>query len=212
MKPYIAVTARDVLMKPETKIILATRNRHKIREITAILSNLPLGIGSLLDYPGISEIPESGQTFAENALLKAEAAYQHAGILAIADDSGLEVDALKGEPGVYSARFAGNSHNHAKNNRKLLELLKDVPEPHRGAQFRCVAAVVGPQYERIVEGVVRGKIITELRGDKGFGYDPLFVPEGFDKTFAELGEEVKNRISHRALAFSQVREVLKELI
>jgi len=195
-----------------TKIILATRNVNKLLEVREILSGLPLEIEALIDYPDIPEIEEMGATFVENAILKANAVFESTHILSIADDSGLEVDALNGAPGVRSARFAGDHHDYSENNRKLLEFLENTPEEERGAQFRCVAAIIGPGLKEIMEGIVRGRIIEEARGDKGFGYDPLFVPEGFDKTFAELGEEIKNQISHRALAFDKMKEVLKKMI
>jgi XTP/dITP diphosphohydrolase len=195
-----------------TKIILATRNVNKLLELREILNGLPLEIEALIDYPDIPEIEETGATFVENAVMKANAVFESTRILSIADDSGLEVDALNGAPGVRSARFAGNHHDYSANNRKLLESLENTPEEERGAQFRCVAAIIGPAFKEIMEGIVRGRIIEEAKGDKGFGYDPLFVPEGFDKTFAELGEEIKNRISHRALAFEKVKEVLRKMI
>lgn len=195
-----------------TKIILASRNLNKLLEVREILSELPLEIEALIDYPDIPGIEETGATFAENAVIKAKEVFESTHILSIADDSGLEVDALNGAPGVLSARFAGDHHDYSENNRKLLAFLENTPKEERGAQFRCVAAIVGPGLKEIMEGIVRGRIIDEARGDKGFGYDPLFVPEGFDQTFAELGEGVKNRISHRALAFEKVKEVLKKMI
>lgn len=195
-----------------TEIVIATRNVNKLLEVRAILNELPLEIKALIDYPDIPEIEETGATFVENAVLKAGASFESTQILSIADDSGLEVDALEGAPGVRSARFAGDNHDYSQNNRKLLATLENVPESERGAQFRCVAAIIGPGLKEITEGIVRGRIITEPRGDGGFGYDPLFVPDGFDRTFAELGEEIKNKISHRALAFEKVKEVLKKMI
>lgn len=195
-----------------TRIILATRNENKLLEVQEILNGLPLEIEALIDYPDISEIEETGATFVENAVIKANEVFESTHILTIADDSGLEVDALNGAPGVRSARFAGNHHDYSANNSKLLEFLENTPHEERGAQFRCVAAVIGPGIKEIMEGIVRGRIIEEVRGNRGFGYDPLFVPEGFDKTFAELGEEIKNQISHRALAFEKVKEVLRKMI
>jgi XTP/dITP diphosphohydrolase len=195
-----------------SRILLATRNVHKFDEVKEILRELPIELTSLLDFPEIPEIDEVGKTFAENATLKARTAFHKTGILSIADDSGLEVDFLAGAPGVYSARFASDSHDYSANNSKLLDMLKDVPSARRGAQFRCVGAIIDRDFEETVQGIVRGQIITELRGDRGFGYDPLFIPEGYDQTFAELGEEVKNKISHRALAFQQVKEVLRRLL
>ena len=199
-------------MGNRTKIILATHNANKLVEVRKILSGLPLEIEALASYPDIPIIEENGETFAENALLKANTVFEATEILTIADDSGLEVDALDGAPGIRSARFSENHHDYSANNRKLLESLKTVPKGERGAQFRCVAAIVTTGCKEIMEGIVRGRIIEEARGEKGFGYDPLFVPEGFDQTFAELGEDIKNRISHRALAFEKVGEVLKKMI
>ncbi|GAB4336593.1 MAG: XTP/dITP diphosphatase [Calditrichia bacterium] len=192
------------------EIVIATANQHKLEEIREILKGLPRNILSIADFPEIGEIEETGTTFEENALIKAREVFRHTGLLTLADDSGLEVDALNGEPGVYSARYSGKGHDYAANNQKLLQELAGVPPAHRGAQFRCVVAIVGPKIEKTVSGVVRGTIIEELRGKKGFGYDPLFVPEGFHQTFAELGETVKNRISHRARAFTKARQVLEE--
>lgn len=194
------------------KIILATRNSHKLDEIKEILRELPVELSDLSAYPHIPEIKETGSTFVENALLKAKTVFEFTQTWSIADDSGLEVFALNGSPGIFSARFAGEEHNYRENNCKLLELLRNIPPQKRKAQFRCVAAIIGPDFREIMEGIVQGKIITEMRGNKGFGYDPLFIPEGYDKTFAELGEKVKNQISHRALAFEKVKEVLKNII
>lgn len=198
-------------MNKKTQIAIATANDHKFQEIKQILEGIPVSLRCLKDFPGIPPIAEDGSSFQENALIKARAVYRHTGLLTLADDSGLEVDALGLEPGILSARYAGKGHDYAANNRKLLRALKDVPEKRRGAQFRCMVAIVGKEIERVVEGVVRGRIIDRQRGQKGFGYDPLFVPEGFDKTFAELGEGVKNRISHRAKGFGRAREILQEL-
>ena len=190
------------------KIVVATANAHKLKEIREILRDLPVEILSLADFPEIPPIEETGSTFHENALIKARTVYQMTGLLTLADDSGLEVDALNGAPGVYSARYSGREHDYAANNRKLMEEIRRIPPEERGAQFRCVVAIVGTKGEHIVEGVVRGHIIPELRGSGGFGYDPLFVPEGYQQTYAELGETVKNQISHRARAFRKAREFL----
>lgn len=195
-----------------TKIIFATGNSHKLREVKEILWRIPVEIEGLVSYPNIPAIRETGDTFEENALLKAEIVYHHTKLWTIADDSGLEVDALNGAPGVFSARFAGESHNYAANNQKLLRLMKDVPDAKRTARFRCTAAIVGPNFKKTLDGIVRGKIIKELKGDKGFGYDPLFIPEGYDITYAEMEEEAKNRISHRAVAFKKVKSELEKLL
>ena len=133
-------------------------------------------------------------------------------MLSLADDSGLEVDELNGAPGIYSARFAGPEKNYSENNIKLLTVLKNTQIERRGAQFRCVVSIVGPDIEDFAEGIVRGKIIGSMRGSAGFGYDPLFVPDGYNQTFAEQGEELKNRISHRAKAFGAAREILEKYL
>lgn len=192
-------------------MVIATSNLHKLAEIKYILDGVQKDIFSLKDFPEIGSIRETGTSFEENALLKARAVYQHTALLTLADDSGLEVDALNGAPGIYSARFAGKERDYPANNRKLLEDLKNIPDRERGAQFRCVVAILGNRIEKVVEGIVRGRIIHQLRGSGGFGYDPLFIPEGFDQTYAELGEAVKNRISHRAIAFGKAKEFLKTL-
>lgn len=195
-----------------SKIILATRNQHKFAEIKEILKELPIEVVSLEDYPQIPDIEETGSTFVENAVLKAQTIFELTQEWSIADDSGLEVFALNGSPGIFSARFAGDQHDYHENNQKLLKVLHKVPAQQRNAQFRCVAAIIGPGFKEIMEGIVHGKIINELRGNNGFGYDPLFIPEGYDKTFGELNEETKNQISHRALAFEKVKKVLTNII
>ena len=194
------------------KIVIATTNNHKLTEIAEILNDIPAELLSLQDFPEIPPIEETGSSFRENALIKAQTVFRHTGLITLADDSGLEVDALDGAPGIYSARYSGKEHDYAANNQKLLEKLQNIPRKDRGARFRCVTAIVGPESEQVVQGIVQGSIINELRGSKGFGYDPLFVPQGFNRTFAELGEEVKNRISHRARAFRKAKDVLKSLL
>lgn len=193
-------------------IVIATSNQHKLSEVSEILKGLSARMLSLVDFPDIGVIEETGSSFQENALIKARIVYGKTGLLTLADDSGLEVDALDGAPGVHSARYAGKSQDYQANNQKLLQELHEVPDNHRNAQFRCIVAIVGPKIEQVVEGAVRGFIIRELRGNKGFGYDPLFIPEGFNNTFAELGEEIKNQMSHRARAFLKARKVLEDLI
>ena len=182
------------------KIVVATRNRHKLDEIRAIL-----GVPDLLsafDFPNVPDVVEDGATFEANAIKKAVALARATGLRALADDSGLEVDALGGAPGVYSARYAGEPANHARNNEKLLHAMAGRTD--RTARFRCVLALAGPDGSvHVVDGRCEGRIIDELRGTEGFGYDPLFVPDGFDKTFAELSSEEKNRISHRGRALAK---------
>jgi XTP/dITP diphosphohydrolase len=196
---------------PVQSIVIATSNTHKLDEIKSILGNQSWQILSLQDFPEIDSIAETGSTFQDNALLKARTVFQHTSLITLADDSGLEVDALAGAPGIISARYAGLQHDYPANNQKLLKELQQVPAGQRGAQFCCVVAIVGNDIEKIVEGIVRGHIIQEPRGTGGFGYDPLFVPDGYEKTYAELGEEIKNRISHRAIAFQKARTFIERL-
>lgn len=205
------------------RIVIASNNRHKINEIKTYLHDLPIEFLSLLDFPHIPPPREDGITFEENAIKKARYVFKQTGIAALGDDSGLEVDALNSEPGVFSARYAGEPTDDEANNRKLIEKLKAVPLEKRTARFQCVLAICESRRSRDVAipkikarnanirtfpGTCPGKIIFEPRGAKGFGYDPLFVPNGFDKTFAELDMEEKLKISHRARALNQLREYL----
>ncbi len=192
------------------KLFLATRNQGKVKEIRHILSGIPYEILSMDNFPDIPEIEETGDTFQENALIKAREVFSHTGLLTLADDSGLEVDALGMRPGVFSARYAGEPTNYAENNKKLLSELKNITDEKRGARFRCVVALVTDGEEHIFEGTCEGTIIHELRGTNGFGYDPLFQPDGYDRTFAELPAEVKNTISHRGKALQKVYQYLKD--
>lgn len=193
------------------KIVLATRNQNKIREIKAILGNREFEIFSLMDFPYIGKINEDGQSLEENAVLKAREVANKTGYISVADDSGLEVDALGGRPGVYSARFAGEKVDYASNNKKLLELMKDIPEGKRGACFRCVIAIVYPDGDvDIVEEKIRGEITLTPRGTNGFGYDPIFLDPASGKTFAEMTFDEKNKISHRSRAIFKAKNILKE--
>lgn len=195
------------------KLVIASRNRGKIAEYGEMLRDLPVEILSLADFPDLPEVRETGRTFRENALIKARAAAAATGLIALADDSGLEVDYLNGAPGVYSSRYAGPEQDDEANNRKLLAALEGVPMALRGARFRCVIAIVTPEgREFLSEGVCEGRISLALRGRAGFGYDPLFLVPSLGKTFAELGPEVKNRISHRAQALRAARDMLRRLI
>lgn len=190
------------------KLVVATHNRDKYREIAAILAGLPLELTALFDHPGAVEPEETGATLSENALLKARAAAGALGLAAVADDSGLEVAALGGAPGVRSSRFAGENVSYADNCRLLLERMRGVPEGRRQARFVCVAALVDPAGEIAVEGEVRGFIAGAPRGEHGFGYDPVFVVEGANRTMAELTPQEKERISHRGHAFRRLREAI----
>ena len=197
-------------MEPVKSLLLATRNPGKVKEIIAILKDLPIEIRTLQDFPDLPEVVEDGKTFEENALKKAREIYLRTNIPSLADDSGLEVFALDMRPGVYSARYAGEKVTYEDNNNKLLEELNSLPPEKRGARFRCVAALIGNDLQEVCDGICRGAIATEPRGTGGFGYDPLFIPEGFEETFAELPIDVKNRMSHRAMAFGRIRSLLQD--
>ena len=185
------------------RVVVASLNRAKAREIAEILAaeGLGLEVVALADFPDVTLPPEAGDTFAANALLKARAAAQATGLPAIADDSGLEVDALGGEPGVMSARYAGEGASDADRYRRVLALLADVPDAPRTARFRCAAAFVSPEgVELLAEGTCEGRLAREPTGAGGFGYDPIFVPEGYAVTMAQLTPEQKHIISHRGRA------------
>ncbi len=191
------------------EILLATRNQGKVRELEKLLQGLELTLRCLHDFENLGEVEETGATFEENALIKARAAAGATGLIAIADDSGLVVDALKGRPGVRSARFAGPDADDAQNNAKLLQALEGVPPRRRGAAFVCVMAAVSPDgRELTTQGSCRGEIALERKGLGGFGYDPLFYLPGYGCTMAELPASVKNSISHRAMAVKELKERL----
>ncbi|OQA28950.1 MAG: Non-canonical purine NTP pyrophosphatase [Verrucomicrobia bacterium ADurb.Bin345] len=188
------------------KLVIATRNRHKLDEIRAIFHQPALEIVSAFDFPEIPDVVEDGTTFEANALKKAVTLATATGCWALADDSGLEVDALSGEPGVYSARYAGEPVSYKANNEKLLANLEVAGD--RTARFRCVIALSSPSgVARTVEGSCEGTIGLEERGEGGFGYDPVFIPEGHTLTFAELEPEAKHAISHRGRALRAAAEL-----
>jgi XTP/dITP diphosphohydrolase len=189
------------------KIVFATNNQHKLEEIRKITQG-SLEILSLTDIGCNEEIDETGITLNENALIKATYVKERYGFDCFADDTGLEVDALEGAPGVYSARYAGEACRPEDNMEKLLAEMKETE--NRRAQFRTVIALRCNGENHLFEGVIRGSIIREKKGNEGFGYDPIFMPEGYDKTFAELGTEVKNQISHRAVATGKLMHFLLE--
>jgi len=194
------------------KIILATQNQGKIRELQELLVDENIEVLSLLDIPGWEDVEENGITFADNAALKAKEAVRRTGLIALADDSGLEVDALEGAPGVYSARYAGETKNDERNIDKLLHLLETIPEDKRTARFRCALVMATPFGEEyLTEGAVEGRILTQRRGADGFGYDPVFYVPQFARTMAELTMTEKNTLSHRAQAFRQVIPILRKL-
>lgn len=192
------------------KIVFATNNKHKLSEIRDILGN-EIEVLSLDEINCHADIPETSDTLEGNALQKAHYVYDNYHISCFADDTGLEVDALGGEPGIYSARYAGNNHDSEANMTKLLAKLGD--NKNRKARFRTVIALIldGKNVEeKIFEGIVEGSIIKERRGGEGFGYDPIFQPEGYNHTFAELGSDIKNKISHRARATAKLVDELKQ--
>lgn len=192
------------------KIVLGSRNKHKIEELRSTLVSLGIELKSSYDYPDLEEVVEDAPTLKGNALKKARYFHTETGLPALSDDTGLEVEALDGRPGVYSARYAGESATYQDNTDKLLDELSGVNIEDRGAQFRTVIAFVTDADEHTFEGVCRGTILKEERGDQGFGYDPVFRPGGYDKTFAELDPKTKNTISHRAKAVKKFLDFLKE--
>jgi XTP/dITP diphosphohydrolase len=190
------------------KLVLATHNAHKVSEVGAILAASVSGL-ELLGYDGPEPI-EDGASYLENALIKARAAYAHTALPAIAGDSGIAVEILGGSPGIFSARWAGGRDNVA-NRQLLLSQLADVPERNRGAAFVCTISMVGPDGEASFTGIWPGRVAFEEHGEHGFGYDPVFIPEGFEVTAAELEPEVKNSMSHRALALEQLASYLNAI-
>src|SRR5690606_10711194 len=206
-------------VSPISTLVLATRNAKKVPELRAILgeAGLDIEVRGLDGYPDAPEVAETEPTFTGNALLKARAIAAHTGLPAVADDSGLRVDALNGMPGVLSARWSGrfgarSGDRDAANLELVLDQLADTPPQRRGAEFVCAAALALPDgEEHVVEGVLRGSLTTEPRGANGFGYDPIFVPEGQDRTTAEMSPEEKNAISHRGVAFRALAGRIREL-
>lgn len=194
------------------RLLLGTGNKDKARELSRLLSGLEFEILTLNDFPPVDEPKETETSFEANALLKARYYANAFELPALADDSGLEVDALDGDPGVYSARYAGENCTYADNNEKLLAALSGQSESERTARFVCCAAYCEPNgKDRLETGVVEGTIGFEPRGGNGFGYDPLFIPDGMQKTFAEMTHEEKAALSHRARAFGQMRLFLESL-
>ena len=197
------------------RLLLATRNPGKLAELQRLLESAVPGVAvvGLRDVPEYPEAPETGATFAENALLKAREAVRHTGLPAVADDSGLTVDALNGMPGVLSARWSGRHGDDAANTALLLGQLADVPDGRRGAAFVCAAAVVTPDgAERVLERSWRGQVVREGRGSNGFGYDPVFLPDGLERTAAELTAAEKDARSHRGQAFAALVPLVGELL
>jgi len=193
------------------RIVLATNNEHKIREIKNILADLRVEILTLKDFPHFPKADETGNTFEENAIIKAKAIYRSTNLPSLADDSGLEVDALDKAPGILSSRFAGEHCSFQDNNRKLLRLMENIPWEKRGAKFVCVVALANDLNHIVtVKGEVKGIVSFKEKGENGFGYDPIFYLPSLNKTFAQLSLEEKNKISHRAQAFGKAKELIQK--
>lgn len=197
------------------KLVLATANTHKVIEFQRILNELlpNLELIPASNFPGVPEVEESGSTFAENSLLKARVINEFTNLPAIADDSGLVVDALNGAPGIFSARYAGLESNDQANVKKLLAEIKDINQSLLSARFVCAIAIVekSSNLELVVEGQMEGEVIKEIRGANGFGYDPIFVPQGLTKTSAELSDSEKDKLSHRGIALRKLSRVLEQM-
>jgi XTP/dITP diphosphohydrolase len=197
------------------RLVLATANPGKLAELSRILTDghIGLSLAGLSEFPGAPEVAETGATFAENALLKARALAAYTGFAAVADDSGICCDALNGMPGVLSARWSGGHGDDERNLRLLLDQLAEVPDERRGAHFTCAAALVlASGREHITEGVLRGRVIRKPRGTNGFGYDPIFMPDGYDQTTAEMPPARKDAISHRGRAFRALAPTIASLV
>lgn len=196
------------------ELLIATRNPGKLIEVQEILSDLPVALKSLHAFPHTTEVEETGETFADNASIKAAAYARQTGAWTLSDDSGLEVEALAGAPGVYSARYAGESASDRERIELLLSNLARTADALRRARFVCAVALADPagRVIHLSEGVCEGRIIESPRGELGFGYDPVFVPEGYEQTFGELSSEVKQAISHRARALAATRAFLLKLL
>ncbi len=194
------------------KLLIATKNKGKIEEIRALLKDIPILLLPLSSFPDLPDVLEDGATFHENALKKARIIAHSSGLATIADDSGLCIDALDGRPGVLSARYAGEGATDTEKCTRILEEMENVPDGLRAARFVCIIALVTPQGEaKAFEGTCEGRIIREMRGTAGFGYDPIFYYPDSGCTFAEMDSEEKNRVSHRGRALHELRNYLKEL-
>lgn len=193
------------------EIIIATKNRGKVNEFEEMFKESGYQVTSLLDYPDSIDVEETGATFVENAILKAEAISKHYQRITIADDSGLSIDYLNGAPGIFSARYAGEDKSDAANLNRVLTELVGVPEAMRSARFHCALAIASPEKETsTVEGICEGLITEKKVGDNGFGYDPIFKPKGKEVTMAQLPKAEKNRISHRADALKKLEKVIAQ--
>ncbi len=198
---------------PERLLLIATTNKKKLEEFVELFKGFPVRIISLGDYPDVREVPETGQTFGENASLKALGYAKQSGMLTLAEDSGLCCDALEGAPGVFSARFSGGAKSDEDNNRKLMRLLEGLPDNCRGAHYKSVIAIAEPgRIVGLAEGEVHGTIHRKPRGSNGFGYDPIFFYPPYQKTFGEVSAEMKHRVSHRAAALGRAKMLLGQYL
>ena len=197
-----------------TRVVLATRNAGKVVELRRILelAGLDIELVGMNEFPDVPDVVETGATFAENALLKAREVYEATGLISVADDSGLVVEALNGMPGILSARWAGRHGDDQANLELVLAQISDLPDDRRGAAFVCAAAAVGPTGEEVAAGTMVGTLRRQAVGSNGFGYDPIFQPDGYDVTSAELSAEEKDAISHRGEAFRTLAALLGNLI
>ena len=194
------------------RIVLAPKNKGKIKEMRELLAPMNIEVLSLADFSPVDDAEENGATFAENAMLKARYYFAHTGTPCLADDSGLEVDALGGRPGVYSARYSGENATDAANNAKVLREMEGIEKDKRTARFRCAMALVGEGIELTTDGTCEGTLLTEERGQGGFGYDPIFYVPKFDRTLAEMSSEEKNSISHRGAAVRKMADLIAEMM
>jgi XTP/dITP diphosphohydrolase len=191
-------------------VLIASKNPHKIEEMSAILAGSGIRVLSALDFPDLPDVEETGVTLEENAALKAESVFRMSGLACVADDTGLEADALNGEPGVYSARYAGKGATYSDNVKKLLSELKNVPADSRTARFRTVIALKTENGLEVFHGVCEGRILEVPAGNGGFGYDPVFRPDGYSESFAQMDASEKNRISHRGVALQKLSHFLTD--
>lgn len=200
-----------VIEKYKPALLVATNNTGKFREIQRIINLPQVKLISLRDIVNSPPVSEDGQTYKENALKKARKYYQHIAIATLADDSGLEIDYLQGKPGIHSARYMGTDASYDIKCKRIVEMMQNVPLEMRGARFICIAALVTGSETFTVEGVCEGTISRKPKGTGGFGYDPIFIPNGYIETFAELPSEIKNNISHRAIAMKKMRDIILEI-
>ena len=207
---FLVIFSRVIFtMSRRKKLVLATHNIHKQKEMNALLGQMGITILGLDEYPQIGDIEESGTTLIENSFIKARTVHKVTGLPSLADDTGLEVDALDGAPGIYSARYAGEDATFNDNINKLLKELEGVPNEKRTARFRTVISFVDDSTELYSEGTVEGTITLDPKGNDGFGYDPIFLPRGHDLTFSEMDQMVKNEISHRGKALMKMKNLLQ---